>query len=157
MARRAWVDAGGAQQGLGSLGVVRLEFGVLDVAARARARRVHRGGEVAAGLIRTMIAQGQQPQAFFGFGDFHVGAQQRLILGGRCIAGQKVGARQAGVGVGDAPLEEIFRRHRQTGNGAGLEIASLEMPPDQRLDFRGGFAVGVAISRILIHALAQVV
>jgi len=29
-----------------------------------------------------MIAQGQQSQALFGFGDFRVGAQQRRILGG---------------------------------------------------------------------------
>ena len=65
--------------------------------------------KIAAGFVAAVVAQGQQAEAFLGFGDLQMVVEQAAILGGGWLAGQQIGARQAGIGIGDGPLRESPR------------------------------------------------
>ena len=70
------VDAGGAEQRLLGLFVIRFQLGVLQIAARAGAVRVHGGLEVAAGFFVVAVPQRQQAETLLRLGDLDAVVQQ---------------------------------------------------------------------------------
>ena len=146
------------QQRLLGLGVVRLQFGVLDVAARAGAARVHGGREMAAASSAWPARRASRPEAFFRLRDVDAVAQQRLVFGGRLRARQQIRARQPGVGVGDRLLGEIrWRSAARLESERVSKVPGAEMPFDLRFDLRRRLAERVAVGHVLRDALPQVV
>ena len=152
------IDAGGVQQRLVGLGVVGFQLGVFDVAARAGAAGLHGGGEVAAGFVVVVVAQASRPRPSSASAIFTLIAEQLAVFGGGLRRRRSRSARAR-----RASLSETWRSWKSRSAMGRLEmvvvleIVGREVLLDLRLDLGGRFAEGVAISRVLGDALAQVV
>ncbi len=140
-----------------ALSSVGLQLGVFDIAACAGTVRFHGGFEIIVRFLGALLAQGEDSEALFGFGNLFLGGQQLLVFGGRLRAGQEVCARQGDIGGGDLPLRKIGFGHGTAGQRGGLEIAGGEVLPGRGFHLRGRLAEGVAVGGIFGDAVTQVV
>ena len=112
---------------------------------------------MAARLVVAMAGERQQTEPFLGLRHLVAVAEQALVLGRRLAARQQVGARQSRIRIGDGLLRKIALRHGPAGKRGGLEVSFREMALGLRLHLGRRLAERIAIGRVLVDALAQVV